>query len=150
MRCYFASPFFKETQIEREERLKALLRKNGVDVYSPKEHGIISDKTDQNDMTKIFLENTREIRTCDVVFAITDEKDMGTIWESGYAYGINKPVIYYCETLGDNPFNVMLAKSAIAVYVSYKELEVDFIETGLYKVMSGRGNWNKIEFLKGY
>ena len=34
---------------------------------------------------------------------------MGTIWEAGVAYQSKKPIIYYAETLGDKPFNLMLA-----------------------------------------
>ena len=56
--------------------------------------------------------------------AITDEKDIGTIWEAGYAYGIGKEIVYYAETLGDNPFNVMLGKSGIGIFTKYN----DFVE----------------------
>ena len=47
---------------------------------------------------------------------------MGTIWEAGYAYGINKPVIYFAETLGDNKFNLMLAQSGRDVFMSQDEV----------------------------
>ena len=47
---------------------------------------------------------------------------MGTIWEAGFAYGINKPVIYFAETLGDNQFNLMLAQSGRDVFTSQDEV----------------------------
>ena len=56
------------------------------------------------------------------VFAVTDGKDMGTIWEAGYAYGIDKPVLYYAETLGNNQFNLMLAESGKDVFLSQDEV----------------------------
>ena len=51
--------------------------------------------------------------------AITDEKDIGTIWEAGYAYGIGKEVVYYAETLGNNPFNIMLSESGVGIFKDY-------------------------------
>ena len=54
---------------------------------------------------------------------------MGTIWEAGYAYGIGKPVIYFAETLGDNPFNSMLSESGKGIFT--KRIDVmDAASTG--------------------
>ena len=47
----------------------------------------------------------------DIIVAIYDGKDTGTIWETGFAYASKKPIIYYSETLGDRPFNLMLART---------------------------------------
>ena len=71
---------------------------------------------------------------CEMIFAITDEKDMGTIWECGFVYGMrhayNKNhdesfdplVVYYCETLGDGMFNLMLAQSGDIVLTKFEDL----------------------------
>lgn len=119
---YLASPFFKDSQIQREEAVKNALRDIGYTVYSPRENGILTpDATDQV-RTKIFKENCEAIQKSHSILAITDEKDIGTIWEAGYAYGIGKEVVYYAETLGDNPFNVMLGKSGIGIFTKYKDL----------------------------
>ena len=58
---------------------------------------------------------------------------MGTIWEAGFANGINymlKPndkritIVYYCETLGPNgQFNLMLAQSGDIVITEFKDLD---------------------------
>ena len=128
---YLASPFFKDTQIQREEAVKNLLRNEGYTVYSPRENGILTpDATDQV-RTKIFKENCEAIQKSHRILAITDEKDIGTIWEAGYAYGIGKEVVYYAETLGDNPFNVMLGKSGIGIFTKYKDL-VEAAKTGSF------------------
>ena len=80
---------------------------------------------------KVFSDNCCNINLADVVFAITDGKDMGTIWEAGYAYGLNTSrhenpikIVYYCETLGQNgQFNLMLAQSGDIVIMKYEELD---------------------------
>lgn len=119
---YLASPFFNEQQIEREEYVKKILRNSGYSVYSPRENGILTPDATDEVRTKIFTENCEAIQRSDKVLAITDGKDIGTIWEAGYAYGIGKKVVYYAETLGDNPFNVMLGKSGIGVALSRYEI----------------------------
>lgn len=119
---YLASPFFKDSQIQREEAVKNLLRNEGYTVYSPRENGVLTPDATDEVRTKIFKENCEAIQKSHRILAITDEKDIGTIWEAGYAYGIGKEVVYYAETLGDNPFNVMLGKSGIGIFTKYNDL----------------------------
>ena len=124
-KIYLASPFFNEEQLERVERIRNKLVSEGFDVYSPKDDaGILRPDSTTEQRSKVYESNVIAISTCDLVFAITDGKDVGTIWEAGYACGLNKPVMYYCETLGDNPFNVMLALSGRAVFK--KDSEVSY------------------------
>lgn len=119
---YLASPFFKDTQIQREEAVKNALRYEGYTVYSPRENGVLTPDATDEVRTKIFKENCEAIQKSHRILAITDEKDIGTIWEAGYAYGIGKEIVYYAETLGDNPFNVMLGKSGIGIFTKYNDL----------------------------
>ena len=119
---YLASPFFKDSQIQREEIVKMVLREHGYKVYSPKENGVLTPDATDEVRTKIFKENCEAIQKSHRILAITDEKDIGTIWEAGYAYGIGKEIVYYAETLGNNPFNVMLGKSGIGIFTNYNVL----------------------------
>lgn len=132
-KVYFASPWFTPEQEEREERLKAKLRSLGFDVHSPKEVAVCGTISDPETRQRIFDGNIDAINRCDIVFAITDGKDMGTIWEAGYAYGLNelnkfcsaKPIkiVYYCETLGDGKFNLMLAQSGDIVFTKFEDVD---------------------------
>ena len=135
-KVYLASPFFNEEQLEREERIKNKLRQLGYEVYAPLEHGKLEPNATEEDRNKIFEDNVANIMDADIVFAITDGKDIGTIWEAGFACGMNTTerertrelydkakVVYYAETLGDRPFNVMLAKSADVVITKFEELD---------------------------
>ena len=119
---YFASPFFNPEQVEREERMIKHLRTIGFRVFSPKESCHLDAKASQNSREDVFSSNCKAINESRAVFAVTDGKDMGTIWEAGYAFGINKPIIYYAETLGNNQFNLMLAQSGRDVFTSQKEV----------------------------
>ena len=83
----------------------------------------MSPITDPVNREKICSAKFEHIKSCVIIFAITDGKDMGTIWEAGFANGYNagmedsepfKPIIivYYWETLGPNGlFTLMLAQS---------------------------------------
>ena len=112
---YLASPFFRPDQVERESRIKHWLRGLGYNVFSPKEASFLKGDASLDEQEATFDGNCEAIKNSTAVFAITDTKDMGTIWEAGYAFGIDKPIIYYAETLGNNPFNLMLAQSGCAV-----------------------------------
>ena len=119
---YLASPFFNDDQVKRENKVKDLLREFGFKVYAPMEHGIVGGIASQDSVTATFNSNVEAINNSEYVIAITDGKDMGTIWEAGYAYGKKIPIIYYAETLGNNPFNIMLSESGIGIFKSEKSL----------------------------
>ena len=134
MKVYFASPWFNPEQAEREDRVKNKLRALGFNVWSPKDNCVCSPIADEDLRKKVFGDNVHNIETCDIIFAITDGKDMGTIWEAGFACGINYmlsnperdgiKVVYYCETLGPNgQFNLMLAQSGDIVITKFEDLD---------------------------
>lgn len=116
---YLASPFFNDEQIKREETIKKTLRGYGFTVYAPREHGIVGSLASQEAVTSTFNSNVEAIDNSKMVLAITDGKDMGTIWEAGYAYGNKIPIVYYAETLGNNPFNIMLSESGVGIFKDY-------------------------------
>ena len=116
---YLASPFFNDEQINREETIKKTLRGYGFRVYAPREHGIVGSLASQEAVTSTFNSNVEAINNSRMVLAITDGKDMGTIWEAGYAYGNNIPIVYYADTLGNNPFNIMLSESGVGIFKDY-------------------------------
>ena len=148
-KIYFASPFFNHEQVEREERLKDKLRDLGFEVFSPKEAYFC--KPDEGDEVRqmVFDGNCKAIQECDILFAVTDGKDMGTIWEAGYANGINavvypskkKIIVYYCETLPEGgKFNLMLAQSGDIIITDFLDMDQlpNLIESGEGKKYHGK------------
>lgn len=113
MKVYFAGGWFNPAQEEEHTRIGAFLeRHKNLDVFNPRTAGGDFKSGKETDhMTNVLLNNCASIDAADIVVAITDYKDMGTLWECGYAYARKKPIIYYCETLGNKPFNLMLAKT---------------------------------------
>lgn len=111
-KIYFAGGWFNPAQEEEHTRIYNVI-KDKFDVFNPKVAGIVDDTTTGDHMVNILLGNVNAINESQLVVAITDRKDMGTIWETGYAYASKKPIIYYCETLGNAPFNLMLAKTGL-------------------------------------
>lgn len=130
---YLASPFFNDEQRERMALVLDTLRDRGYVVYAPFEHGIVAAEEDSDTIYKTFMSNVEAIQSSHRVLAITDGKDMGTIWEAGYAYGIGKPVVYYAETLGKNPFNLMLSESGVGIFKSYDALR-EAADSGNFEV----------------
>lgn len=135
MTMYFASPWFNEEQAEREERVKEKLRDMGFKLWSPKDNAICEPDASMDMRNEIFKANVSHIANSDILFAITDGKDIGTIWEAGYACGINATrtlvgksrilIVYYCETIGkEGKFNLMLAQSGDIVIQCFEDLEV--------------------------
>lgn len=132
---YFASPFFNEEQVEREERLKKKLRELGFLVWSPKENCNCPPDASDELRQEVFYSNTNAMVMCDIIFVVTDGKDMGSIWEAGFVCGWNefcgyfttsyreKKVVYYCETLGSGQFNLMLAQSGDVVITEFGQLD---------------------------
>ena len=125
LKAYFASPFFNPEQVEREEALKKILRDKGIQVFSPKEEFHLAPDATKEEQEKTFKGNLKGMYDADFVFAITDGKDMGTIWEAGFAYGLDIPVYYFAETLGNGQFNLMLARSGKGVFTNRQSV-IDF------------------------
>ena len=136
MKVYLASPFFNEEQVEREERIKKKLRELGITVLSPKEFCFCPSDASNELREKTFRDNLKHIKEADAIFAITNGKDMGTIFEAGYGYGINKPIIYFCEGL-NGQFNLMLAQSGNVVLTN-DSFTLESIQSAL--------NGNKVKF----
>ena len=111
-KIYLAGGWFDPLQEEEHNRVYEAIKRH-FEVFNPKISGIVDNSTKDDHMVNILLGNLNAIKESQLVVVITDRKDMGTIWESGYAYGMCKPIIYYCETLGDKPFNLMLAKTGL-------------------------------------
>lgn len=121
-RVYCAGGWFTPTQEERLYAVKDILESSGYSVFFPKEEALCQPDSSMDWRREVFEGNCKAIDSCSFMVSITDEKDMGTIWEAGYASGKGKPIIYFAETLNGHNFNLMLAQSGVAVALSRDEL----------------------------
>lgn len=127
-KVYIAAPFFNEAQLERVESIKNVLREQGIEYFSPKDESMFKQG---DDPAKILRLNCTAIDEAPYVIVVTDDKDVGTIWEAGYAFAKSKKILYVW--LGWKPemkFNIMLAASGIAVH-SYDDLAYQLMYYGV-------------------
>lgn len=109
-KIYLAGGWFTPEMEEEHTRIYNLI-KDKFDIFNPRIEGEIDKSTSHDKMSKILIGNIEAIKNSDLVLVIYDYKDVGTIWEAGFAYASKKPIIYYAETLGNKKFNLMLAKT---------------------------------------
>lgn len=88
---YLAGPFFTLAQVWLVEQARRDLRAAGMVVFSPYHdvgHGSAED---------VAPKDLEALRQADLVFAIGDGIDAGTLFEVGYARALGKPVVLYVE-----------------------------------------------------
>lgn len=122
MKIYLAGPFFNDQQVLLVKDLENFLESKGHRLYSPmKDGGLLKKGDSPSTKVRIFAENVGAIKWSDLVVAIIDDRDSGTIWEMGYAFGINKPVIAF--TNKGYGLNVMLTEAVYSFCKDKNELE---------------------------
>lgn len=132
MKAYIAAGWFSPEQRERLDEILHECKMADIEVYSPKDELLFEEGKDLSP-AKVFDANVNNIKECDFVIASTEGKDMGTLFECGYAYKCNKPIVYYFVSKGK--FNLMLAESATAVCDCKERLKVYLKNvTGLNRV----------------
>jgi len=114
MKVYIASGFFTTEQLEDLEIIKQCLNLSNFTFYSPRDECLISNISSKEEKRKCFEDNLRAITDSCLVIVNTRDKDLGTIFEAGYAYAKDKKILYFCRGLKGN-FNLMLSQSGIAV-----------------------------------
>ncbi|MDO8289230.1 MAG: PfkB family carbohydrate kinase [Parvibaculum sp.] len=88
---YLAGPFFDLAQIWMVQQARINLMELGLKVFSPYHDiglGLAQD---------VVLKDLEGIRQSDLVLALSDGLDAGTVYEIGYARALNKPVVVYSE-----------------------------------------------------
>ena len=123
-KVYVAAGWFNDNQMEACKELEDFADSFFREPFKPRVDNIGTEGCDWDD---IFLGNIEHINSSDLVIASTVDKDMGTIWECGYAFAKGIPIIYY--TPGIKDVNLMLAKSGV-VCKTIDELE-DYIVRGI-------------------
>lgn len=92
---YLAGPFFTMAQLWMVTQARNDLLAAGLRVFSPYHdvgHGSAEDVAEAD---------LRGLRDADIVFAIGDGMDSGTLFEVGWARHCGKPVVFYCENESD-------------------------------------------------
>lgn len=94
---YLAGPFFDLAQVWMIEQAYATLKGFGLRVFSPFHDIGLGSAED------VVAKDLEGIRRSDMLFAVADGLDAGTIYEIGYARALGKPVVVYSERhVGEN------------------------------------------------
>ena len=129
-KIYLASGWFNPIQAEELSQLENIFdtRSNHFDLASPRRIFVCPPGAPKSVQDETFLGNLHHIKTADFLLVNTRDKDIGTIWEAGYAHAHEKPIVYFCAGLPEGAkFNLMLARSGIKVCTSFEQLE-DYLD----------------------
>jgi nucleoside 2-deoxyribosyltransferase len=129
MKIYTAYGWFSEDMIKAANEIDEVINELGLREVSfmPRHDTKGFFSSEGADWDGVFNANVHHIKNANLMIASTVDKDMGTIWECGYAAANNIPIIYYNPFMDSRKnFNLMLAKSGLGVCISKQELK-DFL-----------------------
>ena len=133
MKVYLASGWFNPIQAEELTRLENIFdtRSNYFELASPRRIFVCPPDAPKEVQLETFEGNLHHIKTADFLLVNTRDKDIGTIWEAGYAHACEIPIVYFCAGLPEGAkFNLMLARSGIKVCTSFEQLE-EYLERAM-------------------
>ena len=135
-KIYLASGWFNPAQDRELSMLESIFdkRQEHFKLSSPRRIFVCPPDAPRSVQDETFEGNLAHIKNADFLVVNTRDKDIGTIWEAGFAHASNIPIVYFCAGLPEGAkFNLMLARSGIKVCTSFEQLE-DYldrtIETG--------------------
>ena len=131
MRAYIAAPWFTPEQMNLLELVKDTVVQLDIDIFSPKDENMYTPG--ETSAIDVLLGNCNAIEFSDLIVVITNGKDVGTMWEAGYAFAIDRPIVYvWVDRLPGQKFNLMLAASGAVAYsmIELDELLKNFIKYG--------------------
>ncbi len=104
---YLAGPFFSLGQLWVVEEIRALLLEMGLRVFSPV-HDVGYGPAEE-----VVQKDLDAVHQCDLMLAIGDGLDAGTIYEIGYARALKKPVVLYVENESEEDQKMMAGSGCI-------------------------------------
>lgn len=128
-KVYLASGWFNPAAAEELTTLENIFdSREWIDLASPRRIFVCPPDAPKETQDATFVGNLQHIVSSDFLLVNTRDKDIGTIWEAGFAFAHKKPIVYFCAGLPENAkFNLMLARSGVKVCTSFEELE-DYLD----------------------
>ena len=131
MKIYLAGPFFNEKQLKTIQLIEKEFDKHGFDYFSPRKGGgsiaHLPPEEKRKESKRIYDSNVEEMVKANILFAVVDGRDTGTVYEMGYfkCLTVATPKPRYSITYTNENFglNIMLKESVDAHVVGQEELE---------------------------
>lgn len=98
---YLAGPFFSMAERWLINETRKYLVEEGFKVFSP------FHDVGFGDAEKVAPADIDGLNECDIIFAILDNLDPGTVFEIGYARSVNKPVIVFVENASEKDLTMI-------------------------------------------
>jgi nucleoside 2-deoxyribosyltransferase len=136
---YIAGPFFNEEQTTLVNNIRNLLEELELPFFSPKDECMFTPGVTTPE--QVLNINIRALETTEVLVCITDGKDPGTMFEAGWAYAKDMPIIYvWFSGKPGQKFNLMLGASGSVVRTmgQLKSALAEFYDIGFI-----RKNWGE-------
>ena len=144
-KVYLAAPWFYGNQPEKLSKVENCLDSfKELNVFSPRRETQVQSGAPEEARRATFLANVENVNDSDLIVALVDDSDKGTLFECGLAYNANVPILYYSEYAEKKPFNLMLVESCEQLgYVTNIDMLKERIEELLEK---GIDNMNHHKF----
>ena len=128
-KIYLAAGWFNRIQDLELTQLEEICdSREWIDLASPRRIFVCPPNAPKETQDATFEGNLHHIEPADFLIVNTRHKDIGTIWEAGYAFANKVPIVYFCNGLPDGAkFNLMLARSGVKVCTSFEQLE-DYLD----------------------
>jgi len=127
---YLAAPFFNDEQREVCQAIEDAAKNAGVRCFSPRrDAGVLRPDSSEFDRRAVFNHNLIGLRNSKYVLARIDDFDPGVLWEIGYAYALQVPIVAF-STVPGRGLNLMLAQSAIG-FISELSNVLLFLRSGV-------------------
>lgn len=121
-KVYLAGPFFTTSERWFLEDVRSKLIEYGADVFSPfHDVGLF-----QNDPYSIASKDLAGLMDSDVLLAIADGLDAGTMFEIGYARALNKKVVLLSQNV---------SKEDLVMFIGSHCVVTDDLSTAIYKAI---------------
>jgi len=129
---YIAAPFFDDFQVAIVEKIKNVLLEQGISFFSPKDElDIVEGKNFTfEERKKVFFGNINGMSGSNFAIAVIDDFDKGVLWEMGFLFSKNIPIIVYTN-FEDRGLNVMLQCSVSEFVRGIDELK-KVLKSGKY------------------
>jgi len=115
IKVYIAAPFFNDDEIRVVEAIEFALTQYEISYFSPRSEGVIKEMTVVEKISKmrnIYDSNIEGIAGCNLMIAVIDGRDVGTMFELGVQACMARDRVdeRYVVTFSDKNFglNVML------------------------------------------
>ena len=108
-RIYLAAPFFTTSERWLVHELHQILEEFESDVFSPyHDVGVINENNFIDEAAKIATKDLEGLKECDVVLAVVNQIDAGTLFEIGYATSFGKQVVIFSENIHPNDLTMLV------------------------------------------